>query len=265
MTQAITRVYGTETHASDAVKALKTNGFLGDQINLVTAGAEDAVAAVEKGGVPKAHAEIYAERARGGGAIVSVRPPFGTAQRATEILDSFQPIEADVSHVAVVPVKTAGKTRARTTDILELPAMKDDATPLSSRFNLPVLLDDPTPFSSYWKWPLLSDKSAPLSEKFGIPVVSSNATPLSSWLNLPMFSASATPLSSWLNLPMFTSGATPLSSWLGLQVISKEPPVALKAIAKAPEPVSEVSAEPAQKKPTRKVVEKAVEQAPDSL
>ena len=282
MTQAITRLYGTETHASDAVKDLKKNGFLGDQISLVSGadGSGDGlVDAIEKGGVPNAHAAIYAERVQRGGSVVSVRPPFGTAQRATAILDSFEPIDAGVSNVPVGPAKVAGKTVTRTagrsTDTVEMLPLKDDATPLSSRLNLPVLLDDPTPFSTYWKWPVLSDKSAPLSEKFGIPVASSNATPLStwlnlpvfsasatplsSWLNLPIFSASATPLSSWLNLPMFTTGSTPLSTWLGLQVISKDPPVALKAIEKAP--VSETTAEPAPKKPAKKVVE----QAPDAL
>ena len=265
MTQAITRLYGSEAHASNTVKALKKAGFLSDQINHVTgadASGGGIAAAIEGGGVPKAHAAIYAEGVQRGGAVVSVRPPFGSAQRATEILESFEPIDAGLGAVAASPAKTAGGKVTRTPDILDLPPVKDDPTPLSSRLNIPVLLDDPTPFSTFWKWPVLSDKSAPLSEKFGIPVFSDSATPLSTWLNLPVFSASATPLSSWLNLPMFSNSATPLSSWLNLPMFSA--PAAPAGMKRLETPAAAV-AEPAPKKPARKAAEKAVEQAPDGV
>ena len=288
MTQAITRLYGSEAQASDAVKTLKQNGYLGDQINLVTgaAGSGDGlVAAIEKGGVPNAHAAIYAERVRAGGAIVSVCPMFGTAQRATEILESFEPVDAGVSDVPVSASKASGKaggkTRARTTDILDLPPMKDDPTPLSSRFNLPVLLDDPTPFSSVLEMAgavgqvgaavgevrhsrgfeqchaavELVEPADVLRQRDAAVVVVEPAGVLGQRDAAVVVAEPAHVHERGDATFVLARFAGDLQGTAGRAQGDRE----------AAEPVSETVAEPAPKKPVRKAAEKAVEQAPDSL
>ena len=224
MGQPITRLYANESTALDAVSELKNSGIGGDSVNVVspsdakaaTAGSDDGLAAaVEKGGVSKAAATLYAERVRGGGVVVTVNPHFGSARRAITILDSYNPIDSGVSEEVTHSVsKSAANGQS---------AVYDDPTPLSSKLNVRVLLDDPAPLSEYFKWPLLSEKATPFSDKIGYSVLSSNATPLSSWLKLSVLSDQAAPFSTWLKRPLLSDDPTPFSSWLKFQVLSSDP------------------------------------------
>jgi hypothetical protein len=215
MSQPITRIYDNESLALDVVSELKKNGFASDSIHVVAASrvkASDSddgvVAEVANVGVTKDAAAAYADGVRKGQVVVSVNPNFGTARRATAILDKFNPI--------ATPVSEAGSNTAKEQTLAE-------ATPLSSRLNWSVLMNDPTPLSTKWNWPVLSDKATPLSDKLGASVLSDNATPFSSWLNVRVLSDDATPFSNWLKRPVLSDNPTPFSSWLNVRVLSDDP------------------------------------------
>jgi hypothetical protein len=225
MGQPITRLYENEKTALGAVSELKKSGFPGEQIVLVTPkdakampnGAEEdtLVAAFEKAGVSKAAAAIYAERVRAGGSVVSVSPNWGTGQRATKILERFDPVDAGVGEVEA-SAAASNASGAQT-------GKRDAGALFSSFLNWPVLRNDPAPLSTWLKWPLISQRAAPLSQDAKLAVISDNATPLSSFLKWPLISGNATPLSTWLKRPVLSDKATPLSDWAKAPVIVNDP------------------------------------------
>ena len=138
MADIIARVYGSHENAVAAVNELKTYRFEDTDITVVSylggyktganaAAAEfnEIVGAVAAGFIPKAEAAIYALSIVRGATLVTVRAPFGTAGRATAILDSFDPIETGVPPKEYKPLR-----------------QWDEATPASSFLSLPVLVDE---------------------------------------------------------------------------------------------------------------------------
>jgi hypothetical protein len=203
MPQTITRIYDASKPATAAANALKKQGFT--SVTLIAGqkpgadGAEpspDGIAdAILAAGVPAAAAKTYAESVAKGASLVSVRPAFGSAGQATEVLDSFGPTGGDV-HVLAEDVATASTS----------------STPLSTAFGWKLLSDNATPLSTSWKWPTLLNKATPFSDWMNYPLLSKNATPCSSWLNKPLLSNEPTPCSKWLNQPLLSSDPTPLST-----------------------------------------------------
>jgi hypothetical protein len=238
MSQPVTRLYEKKRPATDAVAELKKNGFPGEAITLVTpadakafkadatASDDSLFAALEKAGISKAAAAIYAERILGGASVVSITPNWGTAQRATKILNSFGPAEVALPDEAPsVPSFSAADGQffdwtgpAPLSEFFKWDVLQDNPTPLSSKFNWPVLSkktffvlhgsrvselsNSPAVFSSWLKWPLLSNKTTPLSDWLKIPVLSDKATPFSDWAKWPLLSNKATPFSDYLNAPV---------------------------------------------------------------
>jgi hypothetical protein len=153
------------------------------------------------------------QRIRDGGSVVSVMPPWGTAQRATQILNSFETIDAGLPDVEG-DGSASKMTRARSA--VDWAA----ATPLSSKLGWPVLLNDPAPLSSYFNWSMLVERASPLSNWLKWPVLLDNAAPFSKWLNRPVLSDKASPFSDWLKWPVLLNNPTPLSTKLGVRTLS---------------------------------------------
>jgi hypothetical protein len=224
MSEPITRLYDKKKSATDAVADLKKSGFPGELVTLVSppdskaavraeAGSDDGiVAALEKAGISKSAAAVYAERVRGGGSVVSITPNWGTARRAIAILDKYGPIEAGIPEEAP-GVSSAGGALGLSSD-------SEVAAPLSTRIGWQVLIHSPTPLSSYFKWSVLSDKTAYFTESAKVSELSENPTPLSSWLKWPVLSDKSTPFSNWLNRPVLSEKATPFSDWAKWPVLS---------------------------------------------
>jgi hypothetical protein len=91
MTQ-INRLFDSSVEARAAFDELKERRF--EDVELLLAAdnraprsIEDLVEAIKRAGVEPSRADVYADGVRRGGAFVSVRAPFGSAVRATEILD----------------------------------------------------------------------------------------------------------------------------------------------------------------------------------
>ncbi len=254
MTQPIARIYASQASGTSAMAALQEAGFRTDDIAVITrpmakeSGEEEAphnlvLEAILAAGVAPEPAAVYAEAVANGKTLVAVKPPFGGAKLAIEILDGFDPVALAVPEVAAAPEPVfAG-------------FMFDSSspTPLSDAFGWKVLLNDPTPLSSYMNWTVLkketgpsrtleqirkqSNDPSPFSSKLGLAVLIDNPTPLSSkagWKTLWGSAAplsekfgwktlwgSATPLSDKFGWRVLSDNSTPLSTLLGLPVLSK--------------------------------------------
>jgi len=168
----VTRMFDSARQATDAVGALKLNGFPDDQITLVApsdnASTESIMASIMAGHVLRADAAVYAAGIARGRALVIVRAMFGMGGKACAILDGFNPVDSGIA-ADVEPF-----------------AGWDEAAPLSSALSIPLLSTNPTPFSSFWSMPLLTRNPRTLNTLF--PALSSGATPFSSMLGLPLLS-----------------------------------------------------------------------------
>jgi hypothetical protein len=252
MTQPIARIYGSQAVGKSAFAALQEAGFRTDDIHVITRpksrepaeeeGPANAILeAILAAGIAPVQAAVYADAVGKGKTLVTVKPPFGGARVAIEILDGLNPIAVTVPEVEVAP-PAVGFTFD-----------SSSATPLSDAFGWKVLLNNPTPLSSYMGWSVLkketgpsrtldsirkqSNDPTPFSTKLGLPVLIDNPTPLSSkagWKTLWGTAAplsdklgwktlwgSASPLSDKLGWKTLLNNPTPLSSLLGLPVLSK--------------------------------------------
>jgi hypothetical protein len=227
MTQIISRIYDSRERAAEAVKALKDYGFSGLDIHAVLARSssqggvtaapaeiDDLVTSIQKAGIFKSRAEIYADRVRSGGNLVTVHAPFGSAHAATQILDRFDPIDSGVAEEAGASLDWVDA--APLSSALQIPLLLDDPAAFSSAIGLPVLLDyeprktsllsSPSPLSSTIGLPTLSDDATPLSSRIGLSVLSDKAAPLSSSVGLALLSDNPAPFSALFKLPLLTKG-----------------------------------------------------------
>jgi hypothetical protein len=93
---------------------------------------------------------------------IAVNAPFGEGQRATQILDRYEPIASDEEGLADEDAQSAPTARD-----LDWAKIASSATPLSDFFGWSVLKDYRSPF-----WPkALVDDPTPLSNKFGWSVL----------------------------------------------------------------------------------------------
>ena len=258
MPQPIARLYANQTAATSAVAELKARGFQDDAIHLVAA-ADQAPAgtaiqeSITNAGISPEHAKIYADGVHHGQALVIVNPPFGAARTATDILQSFDPVEVDLP-AETATASTAGwnsatpfsswlgyrvllsdpaplsnymnwsilKAEPESSQTLDgIRKQSDDPAPFSSKIGMPTIADEPAPLSSKFGWQTLWSKAAPLSERLGWRTLSDDPAPLSSKLGWSSLSSNPTPLSSALGWSSLSSNPTPLSSALGWSVLSK--------------------------------------------
>lgn len=191
MSHEISRMYASHEAATNAADALREEGF--DEIYVVFGNAgkktrtsvENFAQQIARSMIHMDDARIYAEVMAKGGSLVTVHAGFGSGVVATEILESFEPIDSGISAPAPEP-------------------MWDEATPLSCAMGLPVLLDDPAPFSRMWNIAPLTRSSFHLTESLGMPMMSRNASMGEGRWGLKFLSDNPAPLSSLLGLPVLT-------------------------------------------------------------
>lgn len=222
MTQAIVRMYPSETAARDAAAKLRSYAFPEDWIFVIAPPAagippELVETQIVAAYVLKRHAKVYAEGVRGGRTLLVVHAPFGRAGLAMDILDEFGPVPSGVAEV-----EEPGPTW-------------DDKAPLSSALGLPTLLrNSPAPLSALFAlgtksegrsllgffFGEIGDPHFSLSGLLGLPQLSRKAAPLSSTLGLPLVSRKAAPLSAAIGLPLISRKAAPFSSLFGLKLLT---------------------------------------------
>lgn len=241
MAQIISRMYPTRDRATAAATALRRSGFSALDVHAIlapdpesdaaAADVDDLVTAIMKCQIARSKAEIYADRVRRGSNLVTIAAPFGSALPATQILDSFDPIDSGVTDEPRASAPTWDEA-APLSSALQLPVLLDDPTPLSSVIGVPTLIpasgpgktrlmNSPAPLSSAAGLPTLARKAAPFSSLFGLPLLSNKAAPLSSALGLPLGSDKAAPLSSALGWPLLSNNPAPFSSLFRLPVLTK--------------------------------------------
>jgi hypothetical protein len=219
MTVITTRLYDTPQNAKGAVTKLKKSHFSDDQIVVVSGEGKspDAVAAAIKAlGVPASAIKTFGAAIGGGASLVAVRPAFGKAGEAGDILNSFSPTASEefvVAEDTSAPVASSGGP--------DWAALSADPTPLSSYFNWQLLSDKKFSLSNWLKWDLLSSDSFPVSKLFGWKLLSDNPTPASKAFNWKLLSDDPTPLSSKYKWTLLLNDPTPLSSKFNWSVLSK--------------------------------------------
>jgi len=216
MTQLIARIYDTETSGKAAMAALQEAGFRIDDIHMF-AGAtasddgasstDSTLAAIVAAGIAPAHAAVYAAHVAKGEILVAVKPPFGGARLAGEIMDGLSPVAVTLP-AAPVEMPSVGMIFSSTS-----------ATPLSDAFGWKVLLNDPTPLSTYMGWSVLKQETGPSSTLAAIRRQSANPTPFSKLLGLPVLSDNAAPLSTKLGWKLLWDKAAPLSEKFGWKLL----------------------------------------------
>ncbi len=200
MSQTINRMFDSPDSANRAARELESQGFSSftevyvfDRYGAAGAGAgraelssEEIVASLMRGYVLKAHAKIFAEGIKRGGALVTVHAPFGAAATVVEILDRHRPIDSGVA------------------DFKEnLPAW-DEAAPCSSLLGLRVLLADNATFSRFWNVPALLKRGSTTFSAFGFAETLNTSGSYRGLLGQRLISNKATMLSSMLGLPVLT-------------------------------------------------------------
>jgi hypothetical protein len=191
MSQTINRMYDSLERANQAADELKNNRFdRFDDVYVVGGGAgastDDIVARLMQAFVLKAHAKVFAERIKRGGALVTVHAAFGTAVAAIEILDRHGPVDSGV-------VETSEPVMAW-----------DDAAPCSSLMHMPVLLADSATFSKFWNVRPLAKHGATTGSALGLPEVSKSSGPFTGTFGMALISKKPTILSSMLGMPLLT-------------------------------------------------------------
>lgn len=124
MTTIITRLYASTEKGAAAVSALKAKKFKDSDFDCITGG-EGAAAALAAAGVYEAGAQTYAEKLKGGGAVVVVRAAFGNAVLAKRILDASGP---EASPVKYDEVYAGSQDRPNQTKERYLPELLPDGT-----------------------------------------------------------------------------------------------------------------------------------------
>lgn len=198
MTTIVTRLYAAEGKAVGAVEALKSK-FSETEVGVLTSKSAqkgDIEALVARTGVPKDAATIFADGIRKGGALVTVRAPWGFAGKVIKHLDSHGPVEVDVP-VTEYSIKPGWHESAPFSEWLGWPvlekfrstvALETNPAPLSGALRIETLLksksrtkllNNPAIFSSLLGLPTL-DKTEPFSvlvknDKSHVELVKSSA------------------------------------------------------------------------------------------
>ncbi len=175
--------------------------------------------AIRAGSLLGDQAEYYLAQLEDGAALVVVDPPFGSALKATQILDQHQPLK-------------------RIEDAAPRPQpyrfISQDPTPLSSAFGLGVLADSSWSLSEAFGLKLqsrglsfmsrwfgeLGRHDYTLSDKFGLRFLSRNPAPLSSMLGMSTKSGKSG--ETWtrsMGFRMLSDNAAPVSGFLGIPLL----------------------------------------------
>jgi hypothetical protein len=179
MTTIITRLYASGDQAAAAANALRESEFDNDNINVFSAGADQA-AAIRAAGVHDSASEIYASHLRDGAGLVVVRAPFGSAVTASRILSRFHPVKTAVKTTD----RYLGTPDPRRREILPQPKKRMGTAILVCSDGLfpPAVIRGSSFFSEWLGLPLLSARTGKAK------LVSGNSTPFSSTLGLPVLS-----------------------------------------------------------------------------
>lgn len=220
-------IFESEDAARNAAAKLTDVGFHENRVFLASqlAGREEAVlrAAVDEDFMPGSQIKACVRQLKQGRSLVSVRPAFGKAYEATEIMESCGAVEQD----ALPP--TAMRDPSPLSDALNIPTLTE-FTPMTNLANsnwslskvlgLRLLSTNPAPLSSMFGMKLLTTEKHKTSS-FGMPLLSNNPAPLSSLFGMKLLTRNKHKTSSF-GFPLLSDNAAPLSSLFSLRLLTDE-------------------------------------------
>lgn len=225
----VVRMYESEERAREALQTLGQSGFSDQEVFHFQPGAGDSSEvigrATESALIPRQYGKACRNALDMGHHIIVVEAPFGSGQRATEILDSFGPVNTD----KLVEYRYQSNPTP-VSDFLGLPPLSrsrfyltsglaDSNWSLSRKIGFKELSHNPTPLSSMFGIkPLTAPKSK--TKSFGFSLLSHNPTPLSSMLGMKTLTKHVSKWSSF-GYPLISYEPTPLSTFLKLPVLSE--------------------------------------------
>jgi hypothetical protein len=243
-------MYETEQQARDASAKLKQEGYPENMVFLVTPGtggdedrAQAIAAALEAGKVLTRNVSDYMDGIKRGRSLVICTPLFGYSQMASEVMDSFDPVDRGGLQPAFVPKpKPAPERGAPLSSALGLAVLTrtQDPGPLSSTLGIPMLshghsflrmfgeIGSPNfALSSLFGIGLLSSNSTPLSSMFGLKTLLARKSRWKSSLGLPLLWRQSAPISGLTGVPLLLGSQVSPSSDIGLSVLRKNRPAPL--------------------------------------
>lgn len=216
MTTVITRLYPDAAAAKKVVSALLDEEFPERYLEVITRqdqpkggrGTKALIKRIQQAKVYRTAAEIYAPRVGDGEVLLVLQAPFGSAERAKELVDRFPSIDAGVKSNAVLlrsspkvkiyPPRYRAGVLTKGEKIFTgwlFPAKTSSGRPMTDGFVWPLLWrrrpkarlmsDRPTPFSSMLSLPVLirrREKRArgrsrrTVSEVFAVPLLSGRSS-----------------------------------------------------------------------------------------
>ncbi|MFK8079879.1 MAG: hypothetical protein AB8B97_06320 [Granulosicoccus sp.] len=239
----IGQAYASESDALEAIDALKANGFVEEDITIVTpamieSANADMLSPGEKEGVnstemlaqvimsvheasnvPGSHAVVYAESIQQGRSLVLVTAPFGQALLATDTLNNGKHI--DVGEMPELEYHTWMQP-APLSALLNIRVLSHRRSWMSRTF---AELKEPGYFPTEGiMGGLLKENSTPLSSTMGVEVLKENPTPLSSKFGWSLLKDNATPLSDKIGMkPLSDSVPAKNSTSFGMRTLSDDP------------------------------------------
>ena len=190
MSQTITRTYDSAAKAQAVCWALKKSGFPSARVSLLphddeapliqwasVVSEDEIVVFVEETDGDDGFAPVDLEPVSQPRASVSVNALFGSGQRATSILDSFDPMSVEfvdgqlnIAAGGSIHSPSDGKD-ASPSNVSAAPSLSQDPAPCSRLLGAPLLLDNPTPLSTFLHVSPLMDSGKSLSGSLGIAML----------------------------------------------------------------------------------------------
>jgi hypothetical protein len=224
--QSVVRQYETEDKAREALARLTEYEYAADEMFMIgpSGDADSALReAIAHERIPGGYYKTCAAALEKGNYLVVALPPFGSAEHATTILESCDPVNVDaypelstanpsplsdflgiptLSHHPTFNIRQTtregwsfsrmigmgmlSKRRESYSPIIPMPLLSANKSKTSS-FGLPLLTKRRESYSPIIPMPLLSSRKSKDSS-FGFPTLSSNPAPLSNLFYIPLLS-----------------------------------------------------------------------------
>ncbi len=188
----------------------------GEPAQGAAAAADSYSSAIKAGSLLGAQADFYLSQLKQGYSLVAASPAFGSAFRATQILDEHQPLALEAQDkVEPEPFRFVSEQSAPLSSFFGLSVLTSSSFSLSAAFGLKSLSRGHS-FLARW-FGEIGRHDYTLSGAFGMRLLSSDPAPLSSKLGMPTKSGkSGDRWTRSMGFRMLSDNAAPVSGFFGI-------------------------------------------------